>query len=167
MNRLVIASVWIGLQIFYLCGWTAFEASRLLPGVGESIVVRTLPVDPRDLLRGQFMRFRYGFSRAPGTISAGANEPVWVVLRPEQPNDQGIYEPVAYSLSRPTTTRPGDVVIQGTAKGNGLLEFGIEKYFVPEGTETPDARDITVRLRIGIDHRPRIETVYLWGSPWP
>lgn len=43
MNRLVIAAICLVLQLLYLAGWAAYEASRLLPGAGVSIVVRTVP----------------------------------------------------------------------------------------------------------------------------
>ena len=52
MNRLVVAAVWIALQCCLLIGWTIVESVRMLPDKGSSVVVRTLPVDPRDLLRG-------------------------------------------------------------------------------------------------------------------
>lgn len=167
MSRMTVAVAWIALQFVYLCGWTLYEASRLLPGAGESVLVRTEPVDPRDLLRGQYMRLRYPFNRTDGSFNAESNETVWVVLRPETRNGQTFYEPVQYSRSRPTETQPQDVVIRGTAEGGGRLDFGIGRYFVPEGTETPSASEITVRLRVGSDHRPRIETVYKNGQPWP
>ncbi|MCO6456352.1 MAG: hypothetical protein J5I93_13720 [Pirellulaceae bacterium] len=59
------------------------------------------------------------------------------------------------------------MVIRGVGDARGGLEFGVERYFVPEGTETPSARDLTVQLRVGADHRPRIETVFLNGERWP
>lgn len=167
MNRTIFAIVWISIQSCYLAGWAVYEARRLLPGVGESILVRTAPYDPRDLLRGQYMRLRYAFSRPPGAVRIDAGTTVWVVLRPDTMDGEAFYEPVAHFLSRPQAVNAGDVVIRGSGDGPGRLGFGIEKYFVPEGTETPNARDITVRLRIGEDHRPRIETVYLRGKPWP
>ena len=167
MNRLIFASVWIALQVGYLGGWSVYEAWRMLPGRGESILVRTAPVDPRDLLRGQYMRLRYSFSSAPRTVGLKEHATAWVLMRPEETDGIRYYEPVGYYASKPGTTKPGDVVIRGVGNRYNRIDFGIERYFVPEGTETPNTRDLTVRLRIGDDHRPRIEDVYLNGKPWP
>ena len=80
MNRLVVAAVWIALQCCLLIGWTIVESVRMLPDKGSSVVVRTLPVDPRDLLRGQYIQLQYPFSRAPSSIQGSSNSTIWVVL---------------------------------------------------------------------------------------
>ncbi len=165
-RRLGLAAAWICLQLLFLVGWALREESKLGAGVGRSILVRTVPVDPRDFLRGQYMRLAYEWTR---TEIAGMQEPppqgseVWVVLGPEGE----FYVPLRAERERPVLASADEVTIRGRVGEWARLEFGIEKFFVPEGTETPAAKELTVRLRVGSDGVPRIETVYRNGVPWP
>jgi uncharacterized membrane-anchored protein len=59
------------------------------------------------------------------------------------------------------------VLLHGHVDSAWRFRFGIDRYFVPEGTPTPDRRDITVRLRIDKDGGARIEQVYVHDEPWP
>ena len=67
---------------------------------------------------------------------------------------------------RPTRLPPGEVAIRGVVQ-QWQVHYGIERYFVPEGTETPDWNELTVRLKIGDDGAARIEQVFRNGVPWP
>lgn len=163
MMRLKLAAAWIGLQVLFFAGWAGLEEMRLAPGEGRSILVRTVPVDPRDLLRGQYIRLAYEFSTGwPTQAGFPDGAEVWAVL-----SLQGEFHgPRDFSERRPDGLAPGEVALRGRVE-RWRLRFGIEEYFVPEGTETPAARDLTVRLRVGNDGRARIEQVYVKGVPWP
>lgn len=165
MTRLKLLAAVVIIQVLFFAGWTVREEMRLLPGVGSTILVRTAPVDPRDLLSGQYINLGYEFSRSSSLSDPGLKQgsPVWVVLREEE----GFFVPRTFSYSRPSALGPGEVVIKGRVGHWGRYEFGIERYFVPEGTPTPPARSLTVRLRIGDDYVPRIEQVLVNGQPWP
>jgi len=164
--RLGVAALWVGLQLLFFIGWAMHEDGKLGEGVGRSILVRTVPVDPRDLLRGQYLRLAYEFSRANFSdvqATAPRGSEVWVVLG----SDGEFHVPLRTELERPVLANPDEVAVRGRVDEWQRLEFGIEKYFVPEGTETPAANELTVRLRVGDDGVPRIETVYRNGVPWP
>jgi len=165
-RRAKVAAAWVVIQLGFFVGWASLEQARFQPGVGSSILVRVRPVDPRDLLRGQFMRLGYEFSLLDSMLVTGprpeAGARVWVVTRP----DGEFHVPVRVQLDEPAGLPPGQVAITGRVERSRLV-FGIERYFVPEGTETPDWEDLTVRLRVGRDGRPRIEEVFLRGVPWP
>lgn len=169
MTRFKFAAIWVTVQCCGFALWAGFETARLAPGAGESIVVKTAPVDPRDLLSGQYMRLRYDFNRLPHGRAFSRHDNVWVTLSPVVDDDQTFYETTRFSRSKPlaTTLQSGDIVIRGRAENSWRASFGVERYFVPEGTETPNLRDMTVRLRVGTDHRPRIEEVYVKGTVWP
>ena len=161
-----IAAVWIGLQVLFFAGWAWREEARRAPGTGYSILVRVEPVDPRDLISGQYFRLGYAFSR-PHRLEESATDPetgaeVWVLLRPEG----AFHVPVRWLASRPGHLEPGEVVLVGRKEQWRVL-FGVEEYFVPEGTPDPDAKRLGVRLRIGDDGKARIEQVLLDGKPWP
>jgi uncharacterized membrane-anchored protein len=159
--RLRLAAAWIVLQAIFLAGWATGEELRLREGV--TILVPTQPVDPRDPLRGQYINLNYAFNRPP-SWNGGADDrgsTVWVVMAP----DGGFHRPIRTSLNRPKHLQPGEVAMAGTAQ-DWRIEFGVERYFVPEGSETPNQRDITVLLRIGADGSPRIDTVFVKGVRW-
>ncbi len=165
-RRLGLAAAWVCLQVLFFVGWALREESKLGAGVGHSILVRTVPLDPRDFLRGQYMRLAYEWTSVE---LAGLPEPppqgseVWVVLGP----DGEFHVPLRAGRERPVLASPAEVALRGLVGDGERLEFGIEKYFVPEGTETPAAKEVTVRLRVGSDGTARIETVYRNGVPWP
>lgn len=164
MMRWKLAVAWVSLQLLFFAGWAATEQRRQVTGM--SILVRTAPVDPRDLLRGQYMALSYEFSRMQPFDDQGRDpaegEDVWVVLRP----DGEYHVPSRVTVARPVPLPPGHVAILGRRERWRFL-FGVEEYFVPEGTETPPQRETTVRLRVGKDGLPRIESVLVKGRPWP
>lgn len=165
-RRLGLATAWVILQVLFFVGWALREESKFGTGVGHSILVRTVPVDPRDLLRGQYMRLAYEWSRmelpaVDGSVPQG-NE-VWVVLGP----DGEFHVPLRAARERLVPASQDEVVLRGLISDGWRREFGVEKYFVPEGTDTPSANEVTVRLRVGSDGTARIETVYRNGVPWP
>ncbi len=169
MTRIKFATIWIVIQCCGFAFWAGFEQARLAPGTGQSILVKTQPVDPRDLLSGQYMRLGYDFNRFPSGKEFSPNDNVWASLSPVTENGRTCYQFTGCSRTKPiaATLRAGDIVIRGRAENRRRASFGVERYFVPEGTETPNMRDVTVRLRIGTDHRARIEEVYVKGIAWP
>jgi uncharacterized membrane-anchored protein len=162
--RWKLAVAWVGIQVLFFAGWAATEQRRL--ATGSSILVRTAPVDPRDLLRGQYLGLSYEFSRmqpfTDSRVTPQEGEEVWVVLAPA-----GEYHvPRGYFPYRPQNLNPGEIPLVGRAERWRFL-FGIEEYYVPEGSGTPAQQDTTVRLRVGHDGKPRIEKVLVRGKPWP
>jgi len=164
VSRLTLAAAWVGVQLLFFAGWTVREQARLTSGA--SILVTVAPVDPRDLLRGQYLVLAYEFSRpwdsTAARLAVPDGAPVWVVVRPAGE----FYVPAQLALTPLPAVDPGAVTLQGRARG-GRFMFGVERYFLPEGTDTPAASDLTVRLRVGPDGSARIEQVYVKGVAWP
>jgi uncharacterized membrane-anchored protein len=164
--RWKIAAAWVGLQMVFFAAWAAVEQRRLAPGVGTSILVRVEPVDPRDLLRGQYLTLSYAFNRAQQLQDTGLAAPegsdVWFVLQPAGPH----HVPKAAFAARPANLQRGEVALRGRAE-RWRYVYGVESYFVPEGSPTPDYRQTEVRLRVGADGGARIEQVLVSGKPWP
>ena len=164
MTRVKLAAGWVGVQLLFFVGWAIREQVRATSG--PSILVKVVPVDPRDLLRGQYLSLAYEFSRPWDSTAARlqipSGAPVWVVLRREG----AFHVPRRLSLERPARLDPDEVALQGRARGARYI-FGVEQYFVPEGTATPPVSDLTVRLRVGPTGTARIEQVYVKGAVWP
>jgi uncharacterized membrane-anchored protein len=113
---------------------------------GQPLLLKTIPVDPRDLFRGEYVALRYPFSHlapedlhgpeyGPG-LHFAVGETIYVALRRD-----GRFWTNDYVSKTPPTTAPaflrGRVTrVSPTAapKGTGIdAEYGIESFFVPEG----------------------------------
>ena len=125
-------------QVLVLFGMMAPRGSTLL--TGETILLRVVPVDPRDLLRGDYVILGYEISRVPpqgieglfgaggGHFNEGRGQTVYVTLVPEP--DGRHYRGGTVSVNPPPA---GVKFIQGTLLDRFRIEFGIESYFVQEG----------------------------------
>lgn len=111
----------------------------LLPRLtGETILVRVGPVDPRDLFRGHYLVLSYDFSRALGGIEGlpgtyWEHEQEWlgrtVYVTLVQEPDGKHWRAEKFSIYQPQEGR----YLRGRIVGAGLLEFGIESYYLQEG----------------------------------
>ena len=112
---------------------------------GREVTLQTQPVDPRDLLRGDYVVLRYDISQLPagalaGQSSAERNPIVFVKLAP---NVAGVYEAVSVHAAPVAVTAP-EILIRGrvtyscgstnrTFCDKLTIRYGLESYFVPEG----------------------------------
>ena len=114
---------------------------RAIPLVtGQTVLVRVVPVDPRDLFRGDYVTLSYDFNRPSGGRIEGLNSaggwgsgksegrPVYVTLVPD--SDRVHWRADKYTLAKPD----GGLFLKGQMGRYGSLQFGIESYFVQEGT---------------------------------
>ena len=93
---------------------------------GRTVLLRVVPVDPRDLFRGDYVILGYDVSRIPyGKFQPG--DPVYALLAPD--DDGRHYHAVEFLNSPPA----GGVFIRGTAQHIGQAAYGIESYYVQEG----------------------------------
>lgn len=162
--RLKIAALWVVCQLLFFAGWALWEESYLADGEGRSILVKVVPVDPRDLLSGQYFRLAYDFSRPTQALtSMPPGSEVWAVLKKEG----DFYLLDSLRAQQPGSLAPEAVALKGRLTSRWRIEYGVERYFVPEDTPDPDRKDLSVRLRISPGGKARIEQVYLKGLPWP
>jgi uncharacterized membrane-anchored protein len=112
---------------------------------GREVTLQTRPVDPRDLLRGDYVVLGYDISQLPAGALAGQptaerNPVVFVKLAP---NADGLYQAVSVHAEPVTVTAP-EVLIRGrvsyscgstsrTFCDKLTIRYGLESYFVPEG----------------------------------
>jgi len=111
---------------------------------GREVTLQTQPVDPRDLLRGDYVVLRYDISQLAAGALAGkpAAERDAVVFVKIAPNANGLYEAVSVHAEPVAVTAP-EVLIRGRVAyscGSGrtfcdrlTIKYGLESYFVPEG----------------------------------
>jgi uncharacterized membrane-anchored protein len=115
---------------------------------GREVTLQTQPVDPRDLLRGDYVVLSYDISQLPAGALAGQptaerNPVVFVKLAP---NANGLYEAVSVH-AEPATVAAPEILIRGRLAYSGgacgsagrtfcdklTIKYGLESYFVPEG----------------------------------
>ena len=136
----------VALQAIVLVSMVVLHALPYV--VGDRILLKVVPVDPRDMFRGDFVVLNYEISRLPAEGIPGiqpyqfwwsrhANQTagtedrtVYVTVEPEAEGRH--WHAVKYSTERPATGK----YLRGTyAAGNfgNTLQFGIEAYYVEEG----------------------------------
>ncbi|MED1795093.1 GDYXXLXY domain-containing protein [Brevibacillus nitrificans] len=103
---------------------------------GRAIKLKLEPIDPRSLLQGDYVRLGYTISTLEQENISDMESKIQVVLRPQA---DGVYDYSGYYeqngvWNRAYQMQPDDVMINGNVIGSSQVEYGIESYFVPEGT---------------------------------
>ena len=122
---------------------------------GREIVLNVTPVDPRDLLRGDYVRLNYAVSQIPASLvqASGRQDTgrsIFVTLERQGQPEDGRWVPVAASQEPPAAPEAENkIVLHGTMNlpwaslaSDGVyrnaaavhVKYGIESYFVPENT---------------------------------
>lgn len=141
---------------FAVLAWLIFSYQSIVLG-GTEIILKTQPIDPRDILRGQYVALRYDISTLDSKVfyvnadKLVAGNTAYVSLAR---GGGGIWQATgAYS------TKPAEgVFIKGTiesAFGSRVnIRYGIESYFVnPERAMEleREARRGTLLMRVVVD----------------
>ncbi|MBX0291581.1 GDYXXLXY domain-containing protein [Hymenobacter sp. HSC-4F20] len=143
----------VGAQVLFVLGVAA--AGYATAALGRTITLRTRPVDPRDLLYGDYVTLRYQVSELPGHLWRGSvlprrHQPAYVLLEP-QPD--GTYTAVAAFPEKPSTTG-SQAVLRGSVQDvwrRGIrLRYGLERYYVPEGQGRALERRQSLRVEVSV-----------------
>lgn len=102
---------------------------------GQEVKLELIPIDPRDLLRGDYVIINLAIGRLsadlPGAEGVKAGEQVFVAL---QQAEDGLMAATSISKTKDTSAR---VVIAGkvqSATGEEIrIDYGIDAFFLPEG----------------------------------
>jgi uncharacterized membrane-anchored protein len=142
-HRIAAAALAALIQCGVLLYMIQSRASILQNGV--EVVLKTEPVDPRDLLRGDYVTLGYDISSFPATEIEGSfdrhyDESTLVYLALKKGAD-GYWVKSRASVSPITDRKPDEVLITGRARygftpkssDNLRIDYGIERYYVPEG----------------------------------
>jgi uncharacterized membrane-anchored protein len=136
-HRVWLAAGAVALLQSVMLGAMVWDRVQLLTH-GREVVLPIIPIDPRSLFRGDYVRLNYDVSRVPGRLIEG---------RPRR--GDAVYVTIARgsdSLWTPIRVTPmhdgagGDGIVlkgrldQGGSDGHdAFVRYGIESYFVPEG----------------------------------
>jgi len=111
-----------------LLAWMTFAAAAPFRN-GQTVLLQVEPVDPRDLFRGDYVILGYSFSRVGSLGDDAQGLPAYVTLVPEP--DGVHYRGGLPSIAPPP---PGTLHLRGTFDSPGRATFGIESFYVQEGT---------------------------------
>lgn len=146
--RLIIALAFVVLVVFSLIFYLSLPLLT-----GKKIVLSTQPVDPFDILRGQYLTIGYQIGTIPAIDGAQTGDKVYVVL---EENSTHIWQYKSASLSKPSddsTFIRGEVVnIWGEQM---RIQYGIEQYFFERDAHI-DTRNMTVEAKVGSSGQARI-----------
>ena len=157
-------------QAAFLVGWAGYH--EYVRHYAPAILLKGRPVDPQDVLRGDFMTMNYDISTvplAPRTIKADGSD-VWVLL---ERKDR--YYVVAQASYEKLTPAAAQILVRGTSGYNRgprnaatqRVDYGIEKYFVPEGQGSPRFTLMEVEVSVSPAHRLYLKRVLLDGKAFP
>ncbi len=142
-NRLLLALAIIAAAQTGVLAAMVIDRVRLIK-TGREITLPIVPVDPRDLFRGEYVRLGYAASRVPVRLlegpPPGEGSAFYVVL---QKGADGTWTPVKVTHALPRETAPDRIVLKArsayrwprSASTDTFIDarYGIESYFVPEG----------------------------------
>lgn len=171
--KLVILTGVLALQAAWILG-TTFVHERAL-AEGKVVLLETAPVDPRDLLRGDYVILNYKISDVPRSLFSPALEQapsdgttVYVALAP-----QGEFHQAASASLEKVTPTADQVVIQGKVQqgwrgpraGAVHLVYGLERYYVREGTGDPKGK-LTAQVAVLDSGRSTLKQLFIDGQPY-
>lgn len=167
----------IALQALWIAGMAASKEISLARA--PLVHLETRPVDPRDLLRGDYVILSYTVSQLERDKFRGEipkdfhGKKVYVALKPGAP-----FHDVAYASFAPFTPAAGEIMLKGQAsharwRRNDApesqqpiaIDYGLERYYVAEGTGNPRGK-ITVKAVVDADGSALIREVLIDGVPY-
>lgn len=153
LSALVLALAQVGFLSWMIAGRAAILRD------GKEVLLKVEPVDPRDLLRGDYIYLSYEISRIPvkliADIPAGkeTNDEGLITVRLKKDAD-GYWRAGSAWLAEPSSPAgPDEVDIVGhisagwTLSGDATVapDYGIERFYLPEGEGQAIERDMRVR----------------------
>ncbi|MCM2472208.1 GDYXXLXY domain-containing protein [Rhizobium sp. CG5] len=161
-------------------GYQIETRARILRS-GTEILLKTVPVDPRDLLRGEYVVLSYDISRIPAARivgdkpDAGEWVTLWVRVAPQPDGFWTVSEASFAALPQ----APGTVLLktapfyfEGLSDGGSeeiFVHYGIERFYVPEGDGKPleEARNdgvVSIAVRVGSSGSAQIRQLLVDGQ---
>lgn len=178
-RRYLLAAIIVAAVQTVILGYMIESRAAILRD-GAEILLKTAPIDPRDLLRGDYVILNYDISTVPLSTLTGeipkrpGEETLSVRLRKQ---DDGFWA-IAESSFGDLPPAPDSVVLHSlpfynfaTKRDDSVrVDYGIERYYVPEGegraleTARSDGR-MSIAARVSEDGSAQIRSLLLDGQP--
>lgn len=160
----------VAAQALFLLSWAGYH--EYVRQTAPRILLRPRPVDPRDLVRGDYITLDYDIRHltCPKAEKIDAWGEAFVVL--EKRGE--LHEAVRISRNVPAV-KPGQTWVRATVdqldqmdkKEACIVSYGIEQYFVPEGMGTPSFEQLRVEAAVSPAHKLYIRSLLVNGKPYP
>jgi len=155
---LILMAVWFAL-IFSYCAYKEYVLYY-----GNTAFLEVVPVDPRDLFRGDYVILDYKISRIENEMLS-VGDIVYVFLV----KDGDFHTAERVSFARPKSGLFIKGIVSENNGKNFTIIYGIENYFVPEGKglELENARDsetLSVAVKINSYGNAAIKNLYVNGK---
>ena len=159
----------IAFQLFIIISLIIFKYSILTGGV--EIFLKIAPVDPRDLLRGDYVTFRYADISQLNFYDQNfiVGDTVYVLLK----KGDKYWRVSGY----PTENKPKEensIFIKGKIssvnKNSINVRYGIEEYFIAEGTGRTfnfAGKEAVAKVSVDKDGNAVLKQLYIDGEVWP
>jgi uncharacterized membrane-anchored protein len=142
---------------------------------GREIILPVVPVDPRDIFRGDYVNLAYEISNVPAQLLVGPaprrSAPFYVTLAK---NPEGNWTPVKVTRALPAETSPDRIVLLARSRSrypeSTWVRYGIESYFVREGQgrrleELATSKRVAVRVAVDGSGNAAIKGLIIDGQP--
>ncbi len=164
----------LALQSAWLLGTAAVQEHAL--ATGKVILLETARVDPRDLLRGDYLILNYKISDVPTKLFTPP-------VKKDLPDGTKVFVAVApttnqfYAVVKASTNEfvpaADEVLLKGrsawprwNAATNSIhIEYGLERFYVAEGTGNPTGK-LTAQAVVPASGRGRVKEVFVDGKPY-
>ena len=163
-------------QIGFLFSMIAGRAAILRDG--REVMLKVEPVDPRDLLRGDYVVLGYNISQVP--VDLFVDRPLKTTMVDEHPvfvrlrqGDDGIWQPVAARYGEASEPAAADEIeirgmVNAASVHNSVTErvrYGIERFYVPEGEGRAieagmRERDFRMKVAVASDGAAQIKSFH-------
>ncbi len=169
-----------------LLGYIVYDHAALLRD-GKEIRLQVIPIDPRDLLRGDYVVLSYDFSRIhSGRVRVDqqfyTDDTVYVTIAEEgerwkataidakRPSEGVFLRGTVVRWSNVSAEAGDDCRETGNQCSGYDIDFNIEKFFVPEGTglEIENIRNdqrVSVDVAVASDGRAALKRLLIDGVP--
>ena len=165
----------LALQTAWVVG-TVFQQERALHE-GKVILLETRPVDPRDLLRGDYVILSYKISDVPLNLftpvitkTPPPGQTIFVALEP-----RGEFYEVVQASTEKLPATANQVVLRGKCQNwwnrnsavekTVRVEYGLERYYVREGTGNPQGK-LTAQVAVPVSGQGVIKQLFVDGKPY-
>lgn len=163
----------LALQTAWLLGMVATQELALAHG--KAILLETRPVDPRDPLSGDYLMLNYKISDVPMNLFSPP-------VKKDLPYGTKIFVALApgtnqfYVITRASTNEftpaANEVLLRGetanrwwNATNSFHVTYGIERYYVAEGTGNPHGK-LTAQAVVPASGHARLQQVFLDGKTY-
>jgi uncharacterized membrane-anchored protein len=164
----------LALQSAWLLGTIVVQEHVL--ATGKVILLETARIDPRDLLRGDYLILNYKISDVPTNLFSppvtkdlSYGTKIVVALAP---GTNQFYE-VTRASTNEFAAAANEILLKGksswqrwNAPTNSIhVEYGLERFYIAEGTGNPTGK-LTAQVVVPASGRGRVKEVFVDGKPY-